>query len=68
MTHIRARMPRKGSHTFGQAIEDVGFKEAARLLSHKIVNRCIRCNTDYTKTSSCTCGANASLRDNRGVR
>lgn len=28
--------------------------------------RCIRCNTDYTSDRACTCGARASLRDNRG--
>lgn len=27
-------------------------------------HRCIRCNTDYTESSKCKCGANASLKDN----
>ena len=27
--------------------------------------RCIQCNTEYTATTACQCGARASLRDNR---
>lgn len=31
----------------------------------QLAGRCIRCNTNYTASQPCTCGARASLRDSR---